>query len=168
MNKKGQCFQCGAPLPADIAVAVCPQCELRGALNLSAEPSQILSGPDIAAGEPSALSVAPQPVFSQDAGVFCQKRFGDYELLEEIARGGMGIVYRARQVSLGRIVAVKMLLAGRIGVKDFIQRFRTESAAAASLQHPNIVAIHEVGFAEGQHFFAMDFVEGLTLGQLVA
>src|SRR5450432_972166 len=93
---------------------------------------------------------------------------GDYELLEEIARGGMGIVYRARQVSLGRIVAVKMLLAGRVGIKDFVQRFRTESSAAASLQHPNIVAIHEVGFADGQHFFAMDFVEGLTLGQLVA
>ncbi|MEO8428073.1 MAG: protein kinase [Verrucomicrobiota bacterium] len=168
MNKKGQCAQCGAPLPADIAIAICPQCELRGALNLFAEPSQILSGAGVAAHEPSALSGAAHPVLSQDAGVFSQRRFGDYELLEEIARGGMGIVYRARQVSLGRIVAVKMLLSGRLGTKDFVQRFRTESAAAASLQHPNIVAIHEVGFADGQHFFAMDFVEGLTLGQLVA
>jgi len=89
-------------------------------------------------------------------------------LLKEIARGGMGVVYRARQVSLNRIVAVKMLLAGSQAKKDFVQRFRTESAAAASLQHPNIVAIHEVGFAEGQHFFAMDFVEGLTLAELAA
>ena len=95
-------------------------------------------------------------------------RFGDYELLEEIARGGMGIVYRARQVSLDRIVAVKMLLDGALAGKDFVQRFRTEAAAAASLQHVNIVAIHEVGFAEGQHFFAMDYVNGLTLAQLVA
>ena len=76
----------------------------------------------------------------------------------------MGEVYRARQVSLNRIIAVKMLLAGPLATRDFLQRFRTESAAAASLQHPNIVAIHEVGFAHGQHFFAMDFVEGLTLG----
>jgi WD40 repeat protein/serine/threonine protein kinase len=96
------------------------------------------------------------------------QHFGDYELIEEISRGGMGVVYRARQVSLDRIVAVKLLLAGLHAGADFVQRFRTEAAAAASLRHPNIVAIHEVGFAEGQHFFAMDYVEGLTLAQHVA
>jgi eukaryotic-like serine/threonine-protein kinase len=152
MKDKGQCAQCGAPLPTDLVAAICPQCELRGALNLPEEPNRSL---------PSSNS-------AELSGVFCQRRFGDYELLEEVARGGMGVVYRARQVSLNRTVAVKMLLAGRIGSKDFVQRFRTESATAASLQHANIVAIHEVGFAEGQHFFAMDFVEGLTLTQLVA
>jgi serine/threonine protein kinase len=156
MNSKDHCPQCGGPLPPDLAAAICPRCELIGALNLAGE------DPTGAAGD------ASRPSLETDSGVFCPRRFGDYELLEEIARGGMGVVYRARQLSLGRIVAVKMLLGGRLSTKDFVQRFRTESAAAASLQHPNIVAIHEVGFADGQHFFAMDYVPGRTLAQLVA
>jgi eukaryotic-like serine/threonine-protein kinase len=168
INVKGKCAQCGRALPADIAADICAPCELRGALELGAEPSEILSDESQGSGAFTAPALDTNPVRHEAADGFCQKRFGDYELLEEIARGGMGVVYRARQVSLNRTVAVKMLLAGRVAIKDFVQRFRTESAAAASLQHPNIVAIHEVGFAEGQHFFAMDFVEGLTLGQLAA
>jgi WD40 repeat protein len=93
--------------------------------------------------------------------------FGDYELLEEIARGGMGIVYRARQVSLNRIVAVKMLLFGKFSSDEFVQRFQTEAQAVASLQHPNIVAIHEVGEHEGQHYFSMDHVDGKNLAESV-
>jgi WD40 repeat protein/predicted Ser/Thr protein kinase len=79
----------------------------------------------------------------------------------------MGVVYKARQVSLDRLVAVKMILAGEFATQQFVQRFRTEASAAAVLHHPNIVAIHEVGVHAGQHFFSMDFVDGPSLAAVV-
>jgi eukaryotic-like serine/threonine-protein kinase len=94
--------------------------------------------------------------------------FGKYELLEEIGRGGMGVVFRARQTDLDRLVAIKMILSSRLASADDVGRFHAEAKAAGSLRHPNIVAIHDAGEIHGQHFFAMDFVEGRSLAQALA
>src|SRR5262245_18310353 len=92
---------------------------------------------------PDGQAVAAQPVRVPEPSLAAPQRLGDYEILDEIDRGGMGAVYRARQVSLNREVAVKVLLGGQFARQS--QRFRHEAEMAASLTHPNIVSIYEVG-----------------------
>jgi serine/threonine protein kinase len=94
-------------------------------------------------------------------------RIGNYEILQEIARGGMGVVYRARQVGLKREVALKMLLAGEGASEEQIRRFAREAESAAALSHPNIVPIYDVGEDAGRHYYAMEFIKGESVADVI-
>jgi serine/threonine protein kinase len=150
INSPNICPQCGAPLQADAAAGLCPRCVM--ALHLKPE--------TLFTGELAAASAPPTPEE-------LAPHFPQLEILECLGRGGMGVVYKARQPQLDRVVALKILAPERVTEARFADRFLREARALAKLNHPNIVAVHDFGQTGGYFYLVMEFVDGVNLRELL-
>ena len=161
------CRKCGAKIFSDAPKGLCIACVLEKALGVEAE-TLVATVVDPGLAEQLArdeATGAPPVKIAAHAGELLGE-LGDYELLEVVGRGGQGVVFRARQKSLNRIVALKVISLGQWASTAHLKRFRLEAEAAARLEHPGIVPIHEVGEREGSCYFSMKFVEGGQLDQV--
>jgi eukaryotic-like serine/threonine-protein kinase len=148
MSTTRVCSECGSPISESARDGFCPRCLIGLALESEAATITVPS---------------PEDICTTHTG----RVFGNYDVLEQIGQGGMGVVYLARQRGLGRVVALKLMLAGSRATEAEIKRFHTEAKAAATLKHPNVVAIHEVGEHHGQQYFSMDYIEGRSLAEVI-
>ena len=154
------CPRCGGEIPTDAPEGGCPGCLLESGLRLLEE--AVAEGDDLGHIDKPVRAAARSERLVEMLG-----ELGDYELLEEVGRGGQGVVFRARQRSLNRTVALKVISLGQWTSQAHLKRFRREAEAAASLDHPGIVPIYEVGERDGSCYFSMKFVEGGQLDEVV-
>src|SRR5213083_2026680 len=152
------CRKCGAAIPPDSPQQSCGACLLESGLGSDEAEREEGGSASPKTINPFGERVPPSALLMD---------FGDYELLEQIGRGGQGVVFRARQKSLNRIVALKIIGLGHWATEAHLKRFRLEAEAAAKLEHPGIVPIHEVGERDGSCYFSMKFVEGGQLDEVV-
>lgn len=167
MNSETYCPECGSPLPGDALEGLCPQCLMKRGLDTGA--SEIASADVNADSNKSTLRLADD--FRAGAlpdMAALQTHLPRIEILEFLGRGGMGVVYKARQKQLDRIVALKVLAPEFAQDPAFSERFSREAKALAKLSHPHIVAVHDFGVTEsGQYYFVMEFVEGTNLREVI-
>jgi serine/threonine protein kinase len=154
MDTMQLCPTCGRPLPPNAPKGLCPECLLKAGLQTETQPN---------AGDPARPKPPP---FVPPSPTELARHFPQLEILELIGRGGMGAVYKARQPSLDRLVALKILPPGVAGDTGFAERFTREARALARLSHPNIVAVYDFGQAAGMPFFLMEYVDGPNLREL--